>query len=128
MSFNSTVLHGVRRFSLYFHTAEDAVKGLKFNIKTNLIIPEDFNLAVFSYDHQRLPNADMDNPASYPLKFFSKDKKQEVWVSGIGAGFIEGAAGTLEALELMGFILTPKEKETLIQPRQKICLRILKTD
>ena len=126
MSINSSIVRGVRRISLYFHTTENAINALKKLIDDKLISPEDFPEAVIKYRVGFLPDAEPDNPHYFPLKFYDKRGTQEIWVSSVNAGYRgTGPHGTLEALKLMGFELTNNEKEEIFT-NKNINLQLLK--
>jgi len=126
MSIYTNFVDGVRRTFLFFGSTDAALKCLTKLINDNLVIPDEFNEAVITYDCAKGIGCDELDSSSYPLRFYSRDKKNELWLSAVSAGYYgTGPHGTLRALALMGFEITKKEEEEIFT-NKKINLRIEK--
>lgn len=113
--------HMGREVTQVYNTLTSAsVSELQRHIIHHLILPEQFTTARVNYDVRKGIPCDeerYDNPAYYPLKFFSGSnvkEPEEIWVSCCNAGYPgTGPHGTLECLRMMGFNISKEQEEEL---------------
>ena len=119
MSTTRKALMGREVTQVYNTMTSASVSELQRHIIHHLILPEQFTTARVDYDVRKGIPCDeghYDNPAYYPLKFFSESRKEpeEIWVSCCTAGYPgTGPHGTLECLRMMGFNISKEQEEEL---------------
>ena len=120
MSTTKKPLKGREVTQVYNTLTSASVSELQRHIIHHLILPEQFTTARVDYDVRKGIPCDeghYNNPAYYPLKFFSGlnvKEPEEIWVSCCNAGYSgTGPHGTLECLRMMGFNLSEKQEEEL---------------
>lgn len=117
----SSIFVGNRTIRKIFNqSCSSSIDELKKHIKFKLIIPEMYSSARLDFDvNVGIPagnyNECFENPDFFPLKFFTVDGTEELWISGIRTG-CHGPAplGTIDALKLMGFTLTKNQENEII--------------
>ncbi len=95
-------------------TPDDAIRIVQKLLDDKLIKITDFYVAFLNYSVKHLPNPDPFKVDHYPLRFIGKCV--ELYVSGIAAGYKGvGPAGTLKVLEMLGFIYTSSQEQTITE-------------
>lgn len=111
---------GVRRFYVEVEEPLHALEALDRLLRTDMVEPKEYDYAELCY----CDKADLDwgNPDKYALKFKSRDRAEEVWLSALTTGSRDvGAHGTMQALILMGFqINTERDVYNLAKGTKKI--------
>lgn len=104
---------------IFNYYTEASLAELRNLIETKRILPERYSHARVDYDvYNGIPHGDsaelFNNRSFFPLKFFNEDDWEELWISGVTAGYDgTGPRGTIEALKLLGFTLTESQLEEL---------------
>lgn len=93
---------GKRTTSVWSETPEGALEQLDRLLQNNLVKADDYVRAVLCY-HGSL-NSNHKDVNNYALKFYTKYRSEELWISGVVAGSKCAAANaTNQCLMLMGF-------------------------
>lgn len=93
---------GVRRIYVEVQEPIQALEALDKLLRTNMIEPKDYNYANLCDNGPA--NFEHDDPKNYPLKFKSRDRREELWLSCVSVGERNtGARAAVQALLLMGF-------------------------
>ena len=99
--------------------AQKAVQTMEDMLAQKLIDRNVFTHAVIEYWGR--PDWDPTRDANYPLRFYDKAGKCELWVSGPAVGERSGdSQATIDALELMGFMLSRKQCEEIYTKLRKV--------
>lgn len=108
-SFTKSRPSGKRTISVWSTTPEGALEQLDRHLQSNLVRADEYVRAILCYQGTQTSNPDDAN--NYALKFFTKYRNEELWISGVVAGSKCAAAeATLQCLMLMGFVVD-SEKE-----------------
>ena len=108
-SFTKSRKSGKRSIYVWSETPEGALEQLDRHLQNNLINADDFVRAILCYHGK--PNSNPKDPDNYALKFCTRYRNEELWISGVAAGSKCAAAhATLQCLMLMGFVVDA-EKE-----------------
>lgn len=101
-SFTKSRPSGKRTICVWSQTPEGALEQLDRHLRNNLVKSEDYVRAILCYHGNQNSNSkDVNN---YALKFYTKYRKEELWISGVTAGSKCAAANaTNQCLLLMGF-------------------------
>ena len=84
-----------------------ALEILDRHIRSNMINPREYDRAVLCDNGPS--NNNSEDPKNYTLKFYSKDRTEALWISGLSVGpRCSGSHGTLQSLMLMGFDPNPE--------------------
>lgn len=103
-SFTKSRRSGKRSVYVWAETPECALEQLDRHLQNNLINADNYVRAVLCY--HGTSNADSKDPNNYALKFYTKYRNEELWISGVAAGSkCMAAHATHQCLLLMGFIV-----------------------
>ena len=101
-SFTKSRKSGKRTISVWSETPEGALEQLDRHLQNNLVNADEYVRAELCYHGE--PNGNTKDPNNYALKFYTKYRNEELWISGVAAGYKNTAAhATLQCLMLMGF-------------------------
>lgn len=101
-SFTKSRPSGKRTIYVWSETPEGALEQLDRHLQNNLVRVDDYVRAILCYHGQ--PNNNPKDTNNYALKFYTKYRSEELWISGIATGSRCAAANaTNQCLMLMGF-------------------------
>lgn len=117
---------GKRTIKVWSETPRGALVQLDRLLQSAGINADNYVRAVLCYHGES--NGDYNDDNNYVLKFYTKYRFEELWISGIAVGFkTEAAVATLQCLMLMGFspdgekdiyTLPVGEKRTFVKKRR----------
>lgn len=113
-SFTKSRPSGKRTICVWSENPEGALEQLDRHLQNNLISADNYIRAILCYHGET--TADSKDPKNYALKFYTKYRNEELWISGVVAGSkCVAAEATLQCLMLMGFVVD-SEKEIYSLP------------
>jgi len=122
----NTIIQKITVRRIYNSTIDPTLSELQQHIIYETVAPNNFDLAKFDYNASRSVKDDICDPDNYPLKFVSRSRDEEVWISCTASGDqTENSLGTIEALRIMGFDITPEQKQAIFS-QNILCMKLKK--